>query len=357
MTYYNLIVRLAHIAATVAALVVAVGASVGFHDMTGSYWLAILGGVGIASILGLGWYALITAGSRARRGLARLAVFSIGTLLVAVALGTSGWALATAIGGKSAMTVHDAEQVRIHEDALNAAYARVAGQKPVLDAMVTASTAYEGYAAAETAGDLGNASGCGPRCRTYQRAGQAIQSEADNLRGELDAAKAAQDAGLELLALARQTDDPAPLLAEVASTVALLNAVDLDAGNVGILNFSATATGLEGVSNEGLTQAIIDADVELPPAVEVPDYQAITKSEAVLVYWRRVIGAWIAAVAIDIAPLVMLLIVMVLPAEPLLREAKPKLQLRPKASNDEIRATEEDVARSNVQPLYRGAAE
>jgi hypothetical protein len=355
MTYYNLIVRLAHIAASIAAAVVAVGASIGFHDMTGSLWLAILGGVGIASILGLGWWALITAGSRARRGAAKAAIVSIGILLVAVALGTSGWALATAIGGKSAMTVHNAAQIELHETALNDAYARVAGQTGVIDAMSTASTAYSGYADAEVAGDLGNGGGCGPRCRTYQRAAEAIDTEADNLQSQVDGARDAQLAALGALAAARTSDDPALLLAEVASTVALLNAVDLDAGNIGILQYTATSTGLEGVSNEGLTQAIIDADKVLPPAVAVPEYRDVTKSEATLMYWDRVIGAWIAAFAIDVAPLVMLLIVMAMAMEPLLREAKPRIQLRPAKSNDEIRVKEDDV--NNVTAFQRPAAE
>ena len=354
MTYYNLIVRLAHIAATVAAIVVAFGASIGFHDMTGSLPLAILGGVGIASILGLGWYALITAGSRARRGGAKLAIVSLGVLLVAVALGTSGWALATAIGGKSAMAVHNSAQVEEHETALNDAYARVTGQTGVIDAMVTASTAYEGYAQAETAGDLGNGGGCGPRCRTYQRAGDAIDTEAANLTSQVDAARVAQLEALELLAMARTSDDPAPLLAQVASTVAFLNAVDLDAGNVGILNYTATSSGLEGVQNEGLTQAIIDADEELPPAVDVPEYRDVTKSEATAMYWDRVVGAWIAAFAIDLAPLVMLLIVMAMAMEPLLRDDKPKIKFRPAKSNDEIRVNEEDVS-GNVTRLREPA--
>ena len=103
MDHFDLSTRLAHAAATIAALVAAFGASVGFFHMTGELWLAVLGGLGIASILAIGWWVLITAGARVRRTGAKVQTISLGTILVIIALGTSGWALATAIGGKQAL--------------------------------------------------------------------------------------------------------------------------------------------------------------------------------------------------------------------------------------------------------------
>ena len=99
MNYFQFIVRVAHWGATVAALIVAAGATIGFHDMTGSWPIALLGGIGIASILALGWYILISMGSRVRRTSAKALTITLGVFLVVAALGTSGWALATAIGG------------------------------------------------------------------------------------------------------------------------------------------------------------------------------------------------------------------------------------------------------------------
>lgn len=60
-------------------------------------------------------------------------------------------------------------------------------------------------------------------------------------------------------------------------------------------------------------------------------------------------GAWIAAAAIDMAPFILLLIVMLGVSEPLLRDSRP---VRRKVSDDEIRVNE-----SNVVGINRGTAE
>ena len=59
MNYFQFITRVAHWGATVAALIVAAGATIGFHDMTGSWPIALLGGIGIVMGLSTFGYKVI----------------------------------------------------------------------------------------------------------------------------------------------------------------------------------------------------------------------------------------------------------------------------------------------------------
>lgn len=335
MNYFNAIVRVAHFGATVAAIVVAFGATIGFHDMTGSWPLAVLGGAGIASLLGLGWYTLITLGSRARRIAAKALTISLGILLVTVALGTSGWALATAIGGKQALADYQSRALAEHETALADAYARVNGQLDLVDVVS------QHAAATRILSEEEGRTGQGPLYRSYQRTAENLDNAAEGMRGQIDAADKHYASGIQALDTAMFALGDGEVfraaMVDVEAAITALNAVDVS-GDI-------LSVGMVGLNDRGLpeldtlTQSLRDAgETGAQEPVEVPRYVAMSRSEATLS--ERPVGAWIAAASIDVAPLVLLLIVMLAASEPLLREdRKPKARV----TDDEIREAEDNV--------------
>lgn len=345
--HYSAIVATSHAAASIAALTAAGGTSLGVYSMTDNIWISGLSGVAVASILGLGWWSLITAGSRARRLPNKFGIGGIGVGLAGLALATSGWAMATAIGGSAAMNQHNRFQVSLHEDALQAAHSRLTDQEIVIDNVSNAGAIYAGYAKAETEGDLGGASGCGPKCRSYQRLGASMNGVQDDLQETYDSANDLHSAAVTHLASARNQADPQDSLAIVSAAIAEMNSVDLDPGQVGMVQYSATAGGLQMDQLDSLTQAIVDADADAAPMVTAPSYEVLSEADATMRYAKHVKGAWIMAVGVDVAPFIMLLIVMLLAGEPLLREPR---KLRKAVTDAEIRGNEE-ITRGNVVPI------
>lgn len=338
---YNRFVGLAHVMASCCAAIAAVGAAVGFHELSGSWLVACLLGAGTAVVLGLGWFALIGAAAHTRRVSNILLALVGGACLTAIALAVSGWSLATALGGVTAHRIHDAEQIALHDEALIAGFERVTKQRPLEDALSTASTVYAGYVTNEAA-----RGGCGPKCLTYQSAADSIANVSAEVHGQVETAILKRQQAEEALTQARLGRDVEANLAFVASTVAHLNSVDLDAGSVGLVRYTYGADGVSNVATDELTQAIVAADAETPDPVAVPVYEKISKAEATLAYAHRVAGAWAAAIGIDCGPLLLLILVLAFWREPLLRN-DPKLA----TTDDAIRDKEAAIRGDNVRPL------
>ena len=344
MNYFQFIVRVAHWGATVAALIVAAGATIGFHDMTGSWPIALLGGIGIASILALGWYILISMGSRVRRTSAKALTITLGVFLVVAALGTSGWALATAIGGKQALANYQTRALTEHELALADAMSRVNGQLELVDSVSQTAAATRLLAAEE------GRSGEGPLYRSYMRTQENLEGAAELMNVKILEGQDLYQRGIIALDVANQNlgnaEDFRLAIGEVQKVITLLNGIDVS-GDI-------TSIGMVGLNDRGLPELstltanlqsiAADADTKL---VDVPRFVPATRSEATMS--ERPLGAWIAAIAIDTAPLILLLLVMVAVNEPLLREAR---KTKHRTSDDEIRA-QEDIVEGNVTALQR----
>lgn len=334
-TYFNTITLAAHIGASVAALVVAFGASIGFYDMTGSMPIAVLGGVGIASILAIGWYTLITLGSRARRGAAKGAVVALGAVLVLAALGTSGWALATAIGGKQALAAYQSRSLAEHEIALAAAMSRVNAQIDFVD-IVSQHAVATGLL-----GDEEGRSGRGPLFRSYERTQESLNNAAQGMTVKLEDGETIYRFGiadLDKASAALGTPVFRLHMTNVESAIAELNAIDVsdDVKNIGMVGLNDK--GLPEL--DGLTSSLRSAsDIAVGAPVAIPRYVPMTRSDAVLS--ERPAGAWIAAFAIDFAPLILLLIVMIAAGEPLLREDR---KVKGRKTDESIREDELEVS-------------
>ncbi len=335
MNHYNMITTVGHVGATVAAVVVAFGATIGFHDMTGQWALAALGGVGIASILGLGWLSLITIGSRARRPQGRVLTLVVGVVLVAVALGTSGWALATAIGGKAALASYQMRSLTEHEIALTDAMARVTGQEELVDAVKQHSAATIALAKEE------GRSGQGPNFRSYQRTAENLTNASDVMAKTLSEGEGHYLNGLDALEKANKSLGNAETfrlaLSDVQSSIVSLNAIDISNDVLSI--------GMVGLNDRGvpeldtMTSSLRDiAEGSTVDPVTVPRFIGKSRSDATMSEFP--VGAWIAAISIDMAPLILLIIVMFAAGEPLLREER---RTKRRISDEEIRVNEEEV--------------
>jgi hypothetical protein len=332
---YKTFVGTAHITAGCCAAIAALGAAIGFRELSDSWLVSGLIGAGTAVVLGLGWFAVMGAASATRRHRNVGMIAMIGLFLTLVAIAVSGWSLATALGGKSAQRMHQQAQTTQHEAALAAAYKRVTDQEPLLTEVVTAQTVYTGYAEDET-----RRGGCGPRCQTYRSMGDTMTSVRAGLQGQMEQAASRRREAEAALAQARLGQDVEANLALVASTVSHLNAIDLATGPVGMVRYTAGAEGVSNVATDEVTQALIAADADLPEPVAVPVYEKISNAEATLRYAGRVAGAWAAALGIDCAPFLLLLLVIALWSEPLLREEKVR---KAKPTDDDIRDREESV--------------
>ncbi len=335
MTFYETTTRVAHVGATVAALIVAFGASMGFYHMTGNYYVAILTGVGIAAGLALSWYILITLASRARRGASRAAIATFGALLVAVAIGTSGWALATAIGGKAALASYQARALAEHEIALADATSRVNEQLSLVDFV------HQTAAATRAKADEESRTGRGPNYRGMMDTSERLDRAAGDMQDEIDRAGTTRAAGLAALDRAdRALGDAEPFrlaLADVTAAIVELNAIDVSPEVMSIGMVGLNDRGLPELSD--LDQNLRDrADNAVGQTIAVPRYISVNRADATLSEFPM--GAWIAATAIDVMPFLLMLLVMVASTEPLLREQRKG---RTRVSDDEIRTNEEEL--------------
>ena len=335
---YQAITAMAGTAAVIAAGTVSIGATLGFHEMTGSWLTAGLMGTTIAVLLGIGWHIAIRAAANTRRFGNRVGLLAIGMFFVAIAVATSGWSLATAIGGQTAVEQHQKAAVAEYERALNRALVRVDDQRALVEAVSVARSVYSGRVDAEVAGDNG-APGCGPQCRRLQAVAANLTEFQSGIEREIEGGVAAYDAGGAALALARQqvgTPQFGDALAGVESAIVLMNGVNVTNGvsRVGMTT---------GGGNDPMTAQIVAASESLnsEPA-PLPRYVPMNRAEATLAYATDVAGAWIAALAIDSAPFIFLLLVMMLHSEPLIRQ-QPEMRKRRVPTDDEIRTKEENV--------------
>ena len=200
--------------------------------MTGDWLIAALVGVTIAVLLGIGWHILINAAANTRRAGNRAGLIAVGLVFVAVALATSGWSLATAIGGKTAIEQHHKAALSEYETGLTSALSRVDGQRPLVEAVSVARSVYSGRVEAEIAGDNGR-SGCGPNCRKLQAVSDNLATYQQGIENQIASAGTIYAEGAAALAQARQnigTPQFSAGLAGVETAITLLNGINVTDG-------------------------------------------------------------------------------------------------------------------------------
>lgn len=336
-THFHNLATVSRITALICAGIAGIGAAIGFSDMTANLPLSVLLGGGVAIVLAFGWHTLLSAAEHSRRTLTRVGLVTAGVLLVCVALATSGWSLATAIGGRTALSQAQATALADHAAALDAAKARVDAQEALINTVKQSAVATQMLGAEE------GTSGEGPLFRSYQRTSENLDILATSMTDDLGKAAAAVQAGTEALTAGRAAlgnDDAfSRAMADAEAATAALLAIDISR--------RVLSVGMVGLNDakqpqlEPITAALYKAAAgSVPAAVEVPVYAPMTRAQATFERAGSVLPAWIAAIGVDVTPLILLCLLLLLSHEPLLREVSaPKVRV----SDDELRVREDNV--------------
>jgi hypothetical protein len=325
-THYEHGTRLAQYAAIGCSAFAALGTGLGYYAAGGHPIVAAAGGLVLAGALGAGWHIAIGAASRARTMVGTTALVLGGIALTAVAIGASAQAVVVSMAGQSALSAELVERV----EPISAALATAAAQSdlsPLIGSASSTAAGYRGMAAQEAAGAFGRA-GEGPRYATLTMAAQnfdAAQQSLVALDAEADAIRARGETAITSLRAGAALGDQTTFLnaaQEVSAAVTELQSLDpsVVVQTTGIVRIQGDdIAGLDAPTQSWVTQAQAWADLHAPITVPIP--APISLGEAVRAQASgAALHAWIAAGAIDILPLIALLMILSLRGEPLMRD-------------------------------------
>lgn len=326
LSHYERGTHLAQYAAIGCSAFAALGTGLGYHAAGGHPVVAAAGGLVLAGALGVGWHIAIGAASRARTMVGTTALVLAGLALTGVAIGASAQAVVVSMAGQSALSAELVARV----EPISAALATAAAQSdlsPLIGSASSTAAGYRGMAAQEAAGAFGRA-GEGPRYATLTMAAEnfdaaqqsllALDAEADTIRDRGDAAVAA------LRNAAALGDQAAFLNAAQDVSAAVTDLQSLDPSVVvqttGIVRVTGDdIEGLDAPTQSWVTQAQAWSDLRQPVTVPIP--APLSLGEAVRAQASgAALHAWIAASAIDLLPLIALLMIVSLRSEPLMRD-------------------------------------
>ncbi|HEX9964230.1 MAG TPA: hypothetical protein VGB04_04525 [Allosphingosinicella sp.] len=284
--------------------------------------LSIAGGVTIAMMIAIGWRMLLRSAVAGRRDV-QTAVLGTGLALSGIVV--SAWFLAAIIGGDDARADYQSDHLVV----LQAQADRISDNAE-LDAKVVAATRTAGVevremARAEASSGLVSriAEGHGEWARSLEAFATTLESRAV----EMEAQQARRE---DSLALFGKTMVEARLAASrgegeryeemITRGSRLLAEADGIASHVTV---AAIGTGL--MAKEGreqisaatarLTELADDASTQWRKE-DVPFYQAVSKQVATAISADAIPGAWAVAVAFEILPFMLLLIVLLRPEDP-----------------------------------------
>jgi hypothetical protein len=291
-------------------------------------------------------------------------LFALAGIVTAVALGASAQAIATAVAGRAAVSAELSTQVNPYNDALAEAYARGTGWGSISTAAIAKSTGLNGQAELEELGQHGTGKGCGVRCAQLKEMSGAFSDAHDALDKLLkDAAddRKEGDAAMQRLRLAAvDGDQPGFMTAagDVSSTIAKLNAIDPwpVIRNTGAVHITVKDFDLTPETKD--FYAIAEKVLANRPSVNAPIFVPMSVGEATR---RQVFGSalhgWVLAGAIDVLPLLLLVLAFVLSRERWLNETVTRAKLTPEGQNEQEQKKLDDMlGRRRVVP-FRDVAE
>ncbi|MCF1708694.1 hypothetical protein L0V05_07675 [Tabrizicola sp. J26] len=325
-THYERGTRLAQSAAIGCSAFAALGTALGYYAAGGHPIVAAAGGLVLAGALGVSWHIAIGAASRARTVLGTTAIILTGFALTAVAIGASAQAVVVTMAGRSALSAELIERVEPISDALATASAQ-SDLSPLIGSAASIAAGYRAMAGQEAKGAFGK-SGEGPRFATLTLAAEGFDTAQQTLTA-LDAKSGEIHArGLNAIAALRAAaamgDQAAFLTAaqDVAAAVTDLQSLDpsVVVQTTGIVRVDGeTIAGLDAPTQGWVSQAQAWSDNHASVSVPIP--APISLGEAVRAQaFGAALHAWIAAGAIDMLPLIALLLIVSLRAEPLMRD-------------------------------------
>lgn len=349
-------------AAMLASMICAAGAGFGLAAgllspadgvLTG-YAVPIIAGIVLAVAIAAGWHMLQTAAPRVRTPLGIVGVLAGAFLLAAITIGASSWGVATSLSGPAAERAYQADQIVLHRQALAGAWAGAQREVAVVDAVATAATEMRGLAEMEGHGDFSNTPGRGPNMRLLQAAADRYEEIAAQMRSELARAGKLRERGEQLLQAMQQARrrDPEAFgdrASELAGVVADLNAFHISPqakqGGISRVEVSFDPTTVRRIRSgaDAVTTKVLDVvqAVDVRQPTPIPEYVPIEQRDATLRYASTAaVGGFITAVAIDLAPAIFTII--------LLLTAREELLLRQKSHTPTTRHPDYDTHAANA---------
>jgi hypothetical protein len=314
-------IRLASSMAVVGSVLTGLGAFWGMHGALAegfaTAWLIPIGAaIGLACLLATSWHYILGMSQRAQGPMIPLVLF-LGAMMTALAILTSSWWLTSALGGGVALRYHHQSQFDTLETALRRIQEQAGPDRALLQEITTARNSLSRLTTDEAGiGALSGKIGSGPVARdlremsaklgeVQEAAGEIIDSRDDLIaqaRGQLDLARRASLAADETDIARRFADAGEP-----AARAARLNLKD----QAPIIHRTIDSEQPEVRKIAGqLRAAVRDATADWK-LVEIPQYQPMTRAEAVLHHAQQVMAAWAVSVALECLIFAMLCVLVV----------------------------------------------
>ncbi|HWL70706.1 MAG TPA: hypothetical protein VNS22_20335 [Geminicoccus sp.] len=315
-------IRLASSMAVVGSILTGLGAFWGMHGALATEgfataWLIPIGAaIGLACLLATSWHYVLGMSQRAQGAMIPL-VLLLGGIVTGLAILTSSWWLTSALGGGVALRHHHQTQFGALETALRDIQDQAGPDHSLLQEITTARNSLERLTADEAGiGTLSGQTGIGPVTRDLRE----MSAKLDELQKAVGAIIDSRDGRITQARTQLDRARRASLVgdeAEIARSLA-------DAGKS-----AAEAAGLSLADQAAILHRTIDSDLvpvrrivaQLRTAVreatddskvvEIPQYQSMTRAEAVLHHAQQVTSAWAVSIALECLIFAMLCVLVV----------------------------------------------
>lgn len=309
--------RLVKIASILCALFAAAGVAHGLHEANpdGGWLIPIFAGIVAAAALAIFWHVVIGMVVGMVRLPSIICLFVVSTIVTVVALGASAQAIATAIAGRSALSAELSAQVDGYNQKLGDAYTEATRFSSVASAAGAKGTGYEKQAETEAGGGNATGKGCGPKCSSLKDIASSFFAGKTALDAMLAEAAEERDAGEQAMVMLRDAaargDQQAFMTGAegVSQAIAAMNAID---PRPIINNIGAVVVSDKGIDLTRDTQefyATAEKALAERVAIDSPVFVPMSLGEATR---KQVLGSalhgWILAGAIDVLPLLFLIL-------------------------------------------------
>ncbi len=290
-----------------------------------SYAIPIGAGIVIGVAFWIAWHWLGKVGPLSHNPANRTMFVGIAAALTLVAICTTSWFVASAIGGSRAMQAHMQHYMAKANSQLEVLTVNAAAEQELTTTISDISTAWRVLADAEARGNVSaHGKGCGRQCDMYKRSASAFDALQNSVNGRFSEFNTAKDRAIEILTamskLASNDSTPAGqgifarLAAELSQQYAKMNAMTALplVGQSGIIEAERN-NGVTTVRNEELTKKLQDRAAKIKAErkpLEQLSYNTTSKAPATLDHAYAVPGAWLVGVAFDLLPFIMFLMMM-----------------------------------------------
>lgn len=314
-------VRLARALALIGSLAAGLAVFWGLRDILApegglsSWAIPVAAATALACLLAGGWHMILGSAAEAK-GHHAVVVLGLGTILTAITIATSAWWLATALGGSSAVRHHQQQVFSEVERASSSILDALEPERQIIVAVQGIRSGYEKLALAEQRhGVLSGRPGRGPVFEEVNDVARALLVIEQTMIGVFDQRNATIVAVRESL---RNASRASTLGENTIVGEMVMKAINqlADARRMSVLELASTVQVIPVTSSadrlkelENLTRGIPELARKLgqnQQIVEMPNWEPVSRSEAVVRYADNVSLAWIVAVSLDLLPLLLL---------------------------------------------------